>query len=326
MKRKNAAKEKPVACTSCRRADAVVRLEYSGLDLCARCFCKLFERRVAKANRDFSMLRRGDRIAVAISGGKDSAAMLHALDKMARRFGEITLVPILVDEGIRGYRDEAKKKAKELCRMHGYKLTEVSFAGLSKNTLDEIIKKRDKSTDAQFRSQRACTICGVLRRHLINKAAKKAGANKVAIGHNADDTGQTFLMNFLRADADGATRFSPVSDFDAEGGVVPRIKPLIYLPERECAYYCELKGLPYYLGGCPYSKEAFRGIVKDFLNDAEGKYPGVKFNVLKSYFRLNRELAGRYKQQAGICKKCGTRSSGQVCRACSLLEKISRTR
>ena len=325
--------EKPskgIVCNCCNRREAVIGLSSSGLDLCGMCFCELFERRVRKANRDFAMLRRGDRIVVGISGGKDSAAMLHVLDKMSKRIGNITLIPVLIDEGIKGYRGKAKKKAEALCKAHGYKLTVFSFSGLSGHPLDRIIKIRDKSKDPAFKSMGACAICGTLRKYLLNKAALKLGANKVAIGHNADDVAQTFLMNILRADPNGMSRSGPVSENDLDGLTVPRIKPLIYLPERECAYYCELKGLSYHLGECPYSVEAFRGLAKDFLNDAETKYPGIKFNVLRSYLAMREDLAAKAiesgasaKSASNSCKKCKGKSAGEVCRACQILSYIS---
>jgi len=317
-----------VTCNCCQKREAVISLDYSGLDLCSPCFCELFERRVRKANRDFAMLRRGDRVLVGVSGGKDSAAMLFVLDKMAKKIGNITLIPVLIDEGISGYRPLAMKKAQALCKARGYKLTVFSFAGLAGKSLDQIIALRKKSKDPQFKSMGACAICGTLRKYLLNKAALKLKANKVAIGHNTDDVGQTLLMNVLRADPDGVSRFRPVSENGSDGLTVPRIKPLIYLPERECAYYCELKGLPYHLGSCPYATEAFRGLVKDFLNNAESKYPGTKFNVLKSYLgfqeKFGRVANGAANIAAGAvpakqCKKCKAKSSGEVCRACQIL-------
>ncbi|MFA5246514.1 MAG: TIGR00269 family protein [Candidatus Micrarchaeia archaeon] len=316
-----------IACNCCSKRPAVIGLSYSGLDLCSPCFFKLFERRVRKANRDFAMLRRGDRILVGISGGKDSAAMLHVLDKMAKRIGNITLIPVLIDEGIKGYREKAKKKAESLCKAHGYKLIVFSFASLSGHSLDQIIKIRGKSRNPEFKSMGACAICGTLRKYLLNKAALKLKANKVAIGHNADDIGQTFLMNMLRADPEGVSRFGPVSENGADGLTVPRIKPLIYIPERECAYYCALKGLSYHLGECPYAMEAFRGLAKDFLNDAEAKYPGIKFNVLKSYLSMRDVLEeNRGKSRKSIpsckCEKCGGKSSKEVCRACQVLSYL----
>ena len=313
-------------CSRCHSRPSQVFLEYCGEDLCSLCFCNLFEKRVRKANRDFLMLRRGDRIVVGISGGKDSAAMLHILDKMARKIGDITLIPVLIDEGIAGYREKAKKKAESLCKAHGYKLKVITFKGFANFTLDQMISKRNKSKDPALKGQKACTICGTFRKYLLNKAAIDLKANKVAIGHNADDVAQTFLMNLLRADSRGTAKFSPVTEDDSENGVIRRIRPLIYVPERECALYCEFERLPYHLGECPYSNEAFRGIVKDFLNNAEEKYPGTKFNVLSSYLGM-REIIGTHaphEEKASVrCKACGTKSMNELCKACELKKLLN---
>ena len=128
------------------------------------------------------------------------------------------------------------------------------------------------------------------------------------------------------------SRSCPVSENDGDGLTVPRIKPLIYIPERECAYYCELKGLPYHLGSCPYSVEDFRGLVKDFLNDSEEKYPGIKFNVLKSYLSLRKQLEATGSKPASKaalipsnkCEKCGGKCSKKICRACQVLAFLNK--
>ncbi len=272
------------------------------------------------------MLRRGEKIAVAISGGKDSAAMLHVLAKMARKIGGITLVPLLIDEGISGYRDKAISKARILCKEHGLDLRVKSYEDFAGFTLDEMIELRNASKDPGLSTLRACTICGIFRRYLINKASLEIGADKVAVGHNADDVAQTFLMNILRADPEGLERFGPLASGEDGGGkFVPRIKPLIYVPERECALYCEFKGLPYHLGECPNSREAFRGLVKDFLNEGEAKHPGLKFNVLNSFLRFKKicSRADKEKQAYRICPRCKMNSAtGGICKACALKEKL----
>ncbi len=174
-------------CSKCGKREAIIEVRYASANYCKNCFLEYFEKRVKKANYDFKLARRGDVIAVGVSGGKDSTAMLHALCKLAREIGEITLVPILVNEGIRGYRDETAEKAREACERFGLELREYSFEKEYGLTLDS-------ATAFEKRKHPACSYCGVWRKALLNKAALEVGANKLAIGHNADDTVQTFLM------------------------------------------------------------------------------------------------------------------------------------
>src|SRR3989338_1940670 len=133
-----------VKCTSV----AVVSLSYSKQDLCKNCFNEQFEQRVWKANHDFELVMRGDVIAVGISGGKDSAAMLFILHKMAKRIGEVTLKPILIDEGIEGYRNVAAQNAVELCKTLGYELVTLGYKELFSADMDDVMHKRNELTES----------------------------------------------------------------------------------------------------------------------------------------------------------------------------------
>ncbi len=296
-------------CIKCDN-DSCVEIAYARQDLCSECFCRQVEKRVAKANHEFSLLRRGDKIAVGVSGGKDSAALLYILHNMAKRIGEIELIPIAVDEGIQGYRSKALVKAHELCNSLGLQLRVYSYREHLGASLDEMLSRE--------RSMGACSYCGVFRKTLLNKAALEAGANKLAVGHNLDDVIQTFLMNLLRNDAVKLSRFGVASE--GEAGLVPRIKPLVFVPERECALYATLRNLPFYLGECPHSSEAFRGVVKNFLNEAEEKHPGTKFALLNSFLSLKQVLPEmQVKQESTACKECGMPCAGNKCQACLYL-------
>ncbi|MFH1106655.1 MAG: TIGR00269 family protein [Candidatus Micrarchaeota archaeon] len=311
-------------CDNCGKR-ATVRLHYNGTGLCAECFCAQFEKRVWKANKDFGMLKLGDRVAVAVSGGKDSGAMLYVLEKMRPKIRGLELFPVIVDEGIPGYRGSGIRKAEELCRMLCLPLAVYRFSDHFK-AISEITGRRDrlvKRKKAGFKRRRACTYCGVFRRSMLDTAAKELGADKLAVGHNADDLAQTFLMNLLHRDEGRLRTFAPASD--GFGGFVPRIRPLAYNPEEESRIYCRLRGIPFYDCRCPNSSESFRGEVKRFLNGVEEKFPGAKFNVLRAYLDLQGKFDGHEKpakSKAAACNSCGTPSSGSECMACRLMEEL----
>ncbi len=145
-----------------------------------------------------------DRIAVAVSGGKDSVSLLHVLSKIEADFPQSTLQAITVDEGIKGYRDEAVKNAEENCSQLGVKHLTVSFKETFGYTLDEIVKKtcNEKMTP--------CAYCGVLRRRALNVAAKQVEAYKIATAHTLDDEIQTFLLNIVHGDPSRIARSNPV--------------------------------------------------------------------------------------------------------------------
>ena len=318
-------------CFKCQDA-AVVHVAYTKQDVCRSCFCSQFESRVRKANYDFSLLLRSDVIAVGISGGKDSACLLYNLHLLSKEIG-FQLTPILIDEGIAGYRNKAAAKAEELCEQLSLPLHTFSYKDSFGLSMDELMLKRNekRKEDASF-GRPSCGYCGVFRKNSLNKAARELGCSKLAIGHNADDVAQTFLMNLLRGEKSGNERFGVAVDAGI-AGFVPRIKPLIYNLELECAQYALLKELPFHLGECPYSNEAYRGVVKDFLNDAEEKYPGTKFNLLSSFLSLHKKLSGKAveEEKAHVatvaCPTCGESYSGSnaTCKACSFVKEFSQS-
>lgn len=319
--------ENEILCNKCLKRPAQVRLEYGPSDYCALCFCDLFEKRVAKANREFQLLRRGDRIAVGVSGGKDSAAVLYILNKMARKFGHIDIVPICIDEGIKGYRDKAILKAKELCKQLRLKLNIFTYNELFETTMDKVVSKRDEIDSWKG----ACSYCGVFRKYALNLAARKLKCNKLAVGHNADDIAQTVFMNFMRNEPQRMRRFGITTEDFQQDLFVTRIKPLAYCLERECALYCALRELPFHLQECPHSSESFRGEVKDFLNTVEAKHPGSKFNIIRSFLALQKELKETNSPNLPSsnktpmkCEECGEYTSMKTCKACQLKTEVTK--
>ncbi len=310
-----------VDCNKCEKREAVTQLRYSKSDLCTQCFFNYFEDRVFKANREFELVQHGDKVAVGVSGGKDSAALLFSLTKVAKKVGA-QLFPVLVDEGIAGYRDEAAKKAEALCEMLGFKLQVVRYEDLFSTTMDKANANRGK---VKWRG--ACSYCGVFRKHALNAAALELKCNKLAVGHNADDVAQTILMNLTRNEPARFLRFGAVSGVVERTRFATRIKPLVYVTEKECALYCDLRGLPFHLAECPYSSDSYRGDVKDFLNKLELKHPGTKFNVVKSFLAM-KQLAKLEENEQSIntCTQCGSPCGGNTCKACEFKKELQAQR
>ncbi len=316
------------ACYRCGEP-AVVRIAYARIDACQACFRHRFDARVDKAVKDFSLVRRGDRIAVAVSGGKDSAALLLSLHRISKQRG-LTLLPMLIDEGIKGYRNRALECAEQLCETLHLSLHVIRYKDVFGIDMDELMHARETSVNAiNDRGAHSCSYCGVFRKRALNDGARKLGATKLAVGHNADDVAQTLLMNVLRNEPHRIARMEVGHAGIADSGLVPRIKPLVLLTEMECALYVHFSGMPFYKGGCPYASESFRGEVKDFLNSLEEKHPGIKMNVLKAALSLQENMAfveeGRGKRASirSSCPTCGEfMSESRQCRTCALLDGV----
>ncbi|MEM2138226.1 MAG: TIGR00269 family protein, partial [Candidatus Anstonellaceae archaeon] len=264
-----------------------------------------------------SMLKKGDRVAVGVSGGKDSCVMLHMLHKISKSL-PFTLHAITIDEGIAGYRNHSLEVAKGQCRKLGIPLKVISFHKEYGKTLDKLLKEKG--------AERSCSFCGVMRRYALNKAARQLKATKLAIGHNSDDVAQTVFMNFMRNEPDRLGRFGPISGAIEDATFIPRIKPLFLTPERDVAAYAVMKGIEIEFMECPYARHAFRQYVRQMLNEAEVKYPGTKLRIVKAFLSQQKLLAAGVRANAvplGECKSCGEPSSNDHCNLCLILEKAA---
>lgn len=293
-------------CSKCGR-DAVLFQNYSGMHLCRDHFTADFESRAKKAIRKHGWISQGDRIAVAMSGGKDSSALLHFLTRVFGERRDLGIFALSVDEGIEGYRDMGT--VRKLAERYGVPFHSVSFKDAYGFTLDDIVRKQGDRT--------SCSRCGVLRRHLLNKTARELGATKIALGFNLDDEAQSVLMNTLRGDVETLTHTQVPRE-----GFVPRIRPFIHLPEREVALYAFLNVGGFIEAGCPYSKNSLRADVREILNIYNYRHPATKYALVN----LGEELKRPYednKTEPVICPECGEPAFGE-CQPCRIVREMKK--
>ena len=307
------------ACSVCKSREAFFFRPYSGERLCRRCFSKAIEEKVRATIAKYRMLEFNDRIAVAVSGGKDSVSLLHILAKTERNFPKASLVAVTVDEGIREYRDEALKIAAENCKRLGIEHYTVSFKKLYGYTLDEIIERLIKYGRRELTP---CAYCGVLRRKALNIAAREVKANKLATAHTLDDETQTILLNILHGDPSRLARMKPVTD-DVHLKLVQRIKPFCEIPEKETALYAYIKKISFQDIPCPYASEAMRNDIRLFLNRMEQKHSGTKFTIFKSIEKIRPAMEKMVmKEELTECVECGEPTTGETCKTCEMLKQL----
>jgi uncharacterized protein (TIGR00269 family) len=307
-------------CDVCRRREAFFFRPYSGEKLCRRCFAESIEGKVRATIAKYKMLNFDDKIAVAVSGGKDSVSLLRILAKTERNYPKASLVAVTVDEGIKGYRDEALKIAAENCEKLGVKHHLVSFKELYGFTLDEIVKRLKQKGEDQPTS---CAYCGVLRRKALNIVARKVKADKLATAHTLDDEVQTILLNIFHGDVLRISREKPVTD-EVLPKFVQRVKPFCEVPERETALYAYIRGVKFQGRPCPYASEALRNDVRMMLNRIEERHAGMKFTIFKSMEKIRPALeAIAEKEGLRECSECGEPTTEKMCKACQMLRQVN---
>ncbi len=299
----------------CGRPAIVIR-PYSGEILCEHCFRESIMEKARKAISKWNMLQRTDRIAVAVSGGKDSAVLLSVLVEIQSRFPKSEIITITLNEGKAEDR-ERNQIVTKLTRQFSVDHIFSSYQELFSVTLDEVVAKaREKDSPLS-----PCAFCGVLRRQGLNILARKIDADKLALGHNLDDEVQSMLMNLIRGDLQRLARSSPVQETTLPQ-LVPRIKPLYYIPEEDIDLYAKCLELPSQSNPCSYREQSLRSEIRAWLNSFEERHPGTKYNLYATISRIITALQSQPQEDIGICNTCGEPTSRDICATCNLLKGL----
>lgn len=273
-------------------------------------FNRYVEENVFNTISTYNLIQENDNIMIGVSGGKDSILTLHMLHNYRKQKGiDFGIEAVCIDEGIKGYREEGIKSARENCRNLNIPLTVYSFKDEWTYSLDNI-HDLYKST---------CMPCGVYRRYLLNKISDEHECDKIATGHNMDDEIQSFLMTFARNDQNKFPKFGPKLDKIHEK-MVPRIKPLWMLPEKDVGIWCVVNNIPIHDEECPYSVTSLRSEVKLLLNKIEEEKKGTKMNIFNSFrktFNVKQENVS-----LNTCVYCGQPTAKSPCNACKMTEEI----
>lgn len=215
---------------------------------------------VRKAIDEYQMIQTGDRIAVGLSGGKDSLLLLSALKELKRFYPKsFELMGISVDMGFEGM---DYSPLQQFCDGLGVPYQTV------KTDIAEIVFDLRKEPNP-------CSLCAKLRRGALNDAAKGAGCNKVALGHHHDDAVETFMMNLIYEGRIGC--FSPVTYLDRTDITV--IRPMLYLTEGEVKRIERAIELPVVKNKCPADGHTKREYIKNLLHDLDHEIQGTKVRI-----------------------------------------------
>jgi uncharacterized protein (TIGR00269 family) len=305
---------------TCDRCDspAATWIRYSGAHLCAAHFRAYVERRVKQEiRRELHLDGTPTKIAVGLSGGKDSSTTLVLLNRFLGRRPDVTIEAITVDEGIAGYRPAGVEAAKRLCEELGVVHHVVGYEDTVGFEMDRVVRLDPAAIP--------CSYCGVFRRHVLNRAAREIGADYLATGLNLDDTAESVLMNVTRGDVERLARLGPHET--VQPGLVPRLQPLRTIPELEVYLYAFLTKIRFHDANCPYAERAQRGRFKEILHRLEEESPGTRHAILSGYEELRPVLQGAWPAaNLRACSRCGEPTVHERCKACELREQLEALR
>lgn len=222
-----------------------------------------------RAIEDFSMIEENDRIAVGLSGGKDSVTLLALLAKLKIFYPKkFSVVAIRIDMGLNC--DQAEVSAMEnYCRDLG-----VEYV-VEKTDIGAILFDIRKESNP-------CSLCSKMRRGALNTVAAKLGCNKLALGHHADDLVETFFLSMIYEGR--FSTFEPVTYLTRTGMTV--IRPMIYIEEKDVAAFS--KGKPVIHNPCPADKHTKRQYVKELIASIKKDVPFAKDRMLSAIYHPER--------------------------------------
>ena len=234
---------------------------------------------VRRCVEDYKMIEKGDQIAVGVSGGKDSVALLVLLAQL-RKYdpSAFHLEAITIDMGLGMDYSGIRQLCQEL---------DVPYTVVATEIAPVIFEHR--------KEKNPCSMCAKMRRGALNQAILDLGFNKLALGHHYDDAVETFVMNLLFEGRIGC--FQPVTNLDRTG--IIQIRPMLYIHERTVDNFANRRGLPVVENRCPVDKTTKRTEVKELIYNLSQTYPDLKervFGAMQRYPLPEWEPQGRYKR------------------------------
>ena len=297
-------------CWFCGK-EAVTCLGYARLCLCSSHFRLFIEKRFRKCIERYGLLDGVSSVLSCISGGKDSVVASYLLYKLSREYN-YTLYLLYIDLGIRGYSSLCRSIVEDFSRKTNTPLIVVSTRDLLGYSVPEI---------AEIVKRSICSVCGLVKRYLINTVAIELGVDTIATGHNLDDIASYILKEFLAQRLENLAKLIPKTP-SIEDIAVSRIKPLYELYEDEIRLYADLENLPYTREKCPYTpRNSLEKNIKKMIAGLEREHPGIILGFIRSFLK-NIGYYPKKEYKLGRCSVCGLISSRDKCSYCRLTEKL----
>ncbi|HHF08863.1 MAG: TIGR00269 family protein [Thermotogae bacterium] len=297
-------------CKKCS-SEAIIHLKQHNIALCPEHYEEFFYSRVKKAIKRYRMFGPDWKILVAVSGGKDSLVLWEVLNNLGYEADGL-----YIDLGIGKYSETSKTKAVSFAEKRGLKLFISSvrdyLGGLSTPEAAKIMRRK------------TCSICGLVKRYIMNRFSHESGYDVIATGHNLDDEAATLFGNLTHWQLGYLEKQYPVLP-KTHPKLTPKVKPLILLTEREVATFALMKSIDYIMVECPASKGASSMLYKELLNILEVNQPGTKHRFLTEYFKVKDIFSGQEgKIELKECSICGYPTTQDICSFCKLQEGINK--
>src|SRR3990172_9560468 len=290
-------------CRTCGER-AAINMRKHKLALCRDHYLSWLPEQTERFIHKYAMFTRQEQILVAVSGGKDSLALWDILDRVGYRADGL-YIGLGIDGGV-GYSAESQRRAQAFAAGRGLRLHVVDVAEIEGATIPDAASLPHRGRD------KPCSVCGLTKRHVMNRVARDGGYDALATGHNLDDEAATLFGNTLTWSTGYLARQGPV--LPGADGLARKVKPLCRFYERETAAYALLRGIDYIYDECPFAVGATSIEHKEMLNRLESARPGAKLSFYLSFLEAKRRgafPAATVDLPSGLhpCSTCGQPTS-----------------
>jgi tRNA-5-methyluridine54 2-sulfurtransferase len=306
-------------CRKCSEK-AVINMRQHKLALCKEHYLDWIPEQTERIIHKYQMFSPQERVLVAVSGGKDSLALWDILHRLG--FGCDGLYIGLGIVGDIGYSEESLRCSRKFAEESGLNLIIVDVEKEHGEIIPQIAGRTTRG------KEKPCSVCGLTKRHIMNRVAREGDYQVLVTGHNLDDEAAVLFANTMHWAAGYLVRQGPVLEANGSG-MVRKAKPLCRFYEREMAAYALLRGIEYIYDECPYAAGAKSLYYKEILNKMENDRPGAKLSFYLSFLQakeagLFAENADRAKENLHSCPSCGqlTTTPGE-CAFCRMVVRVS---
>jgi uncharacterized protein (TIGR00269 family) len=288
------------------------------LALCKQHYLDWIPEQTERFIKKYEMFTKDEKILVAVSGGKDSLALWDILARLGYQADGL-YIGLGIEEEI-GYSSESRRLTQKFADENNLKLHVVDVE-------DEYGQPVPVLADITHRGKgRPCSVCGLTKRHVMNRIARDLGYAVLATGHNLDDEAAVLFGNTLNWLGEYIVRQYPV--LPETPGLARKVKPLFRFYEKDMTAYALLRGIDYIYEECPFADGSKTSYYKELLNQLETERPGAKLTFFVKFLeaRQNGLFAERKKVQAELnpCPNCGQPTSAPgLCSFCRLMERAA---
>ncbi|MCC6955842.1 MAG: adenine nucleotide alpha hydrolase family protein [Anaerolineales bacterium] len=305
-------------CIKCGEKAVIHLRQHNTLALCKEDFLAWVPEQTQRFIEKYRMFGRDDRALVAVSGGKDSLSLWDILWRLGYSTTGL-YIGLGIDGGI-GYSDTSLKMCEKFAAERGLQLQVVDAPAEYGGTIPELSESTHRGR------KKPCAVCGLVKRHIMNRAAREGGYDVLVTGHNLDDEASILMANTLNWISGYLLRQWPVLEA-GPGGLVRKAKPLCRLYERDMAAYALLRGIEYVYEECPYSHGSKSLFYKEMLNRLEAERPGAKMSFYVAFLEAKEQGLFASSTDPALerlhnCPSCGQPTTAPGgCAFCRMLAK-----